>query len=150
MKTTLKVLPIKGKINILHMFTLHQCRVFHILLSNFSSDWVSVLSHKICDEFSPRRILQNIFVSATCLSLPVCESVCPCDSPFPDSRCHELQPQLSRAADAMRCRSTFCYFSVYAWSSLVICCLSVSLLLLSSLGQLFDHMTASFSMLHAM
>lgn len=82
MKTISKVLPVNGAINILHMFTLHQCRVFHFLLSNFSSDWVSVLSHKICDEFSPRRILQNIFGSATCLSLLVCESVCPCDSPF--------------------------------------------------------------------
>lgn len=82
MKTISKVLPVNGTINILHMFTLHQCRVFHILLSNSSSDWVSVLSHKICDEFSPRRILQNIFGSATCLSLLVCESVCPCDSPL--------------------------------------------------------------------
>lgn len=134
--------------NILFMFPLRICRVFNILLLNFSSDCASVLSHKICDEFSPRRILQNIFGSVTCLSLYVCESVCPYDSPFPDNRCHELQPQLSRAADAMRCRSTFCYFSVYAWSSLVICCLLISLLL--SVSQLFDHMTASSSMLHAM
>lgn len=64
------------------MFPLRICRVFNILLLNFSSDCASVLSHKICDEFSPRRILQNIFGSVTCLSLYVCESVCPCDPPF--------------------------------------------------------------------
>lgn len=57
------------------MFLLRICRVFNVLLLNFSSDCGSVLSHKICDEFSPRRILQNIFGSVTCLSLYVCESV---------------------------------------------------------------------------
>lgn len=53
MKTISKVLPIKGKINILHMFTLHQCRVFHILLSNSSSDWVLCCRIKFVMNFPP-------------------------------------------------------------------------------------------------
>lgn len=38
-----------------------------------------MLPHKIYDEFSPRRILQNIFGTVTCLCVHVCASVSLCE-----------------------------------------------------------------------
>lgn len=47
--------------------------------------WAPMLPHKIYDEFSPRRILQNIFGTVTCLCVHVCacvSSVCVCVKDF--------------------------------------------------------------------